>query len=33
MKLNITVDIDWIEDKQSVSENRRGMPCPKCNKQ
>lgn len=24
-------DTDWIVDEQSVSENRRGMPCPNCN--
>ncbi len=22
---------DWIEDTKSVSENKRGMPCPHCN--
>ena len=21
----------WIKDEKSVSENKRGMPCPKCN--
>lgn len=22
----------WIKDEKTVSENRRGMPCPECNK-
>lgn len=24
-------DTDWIVDERTISENRRGMPCPKCN--
>ena len=24
-------DTDWMEDVRNVSENKRGMPCPKCN--
>jgi len=24
-------DTGWIEDKCSVTENKRGMPCPECN--
>lgn len=22
---------DWIEDTRSVTENKKGRPCPKCN--
>jgi DNA-directed RNA polymerase subunit RPC12/RpoP len=22
---------DWIEDDQSVSQNKKGRPCPECN--
>ncbi|MGD9862563.1 MAG: hypothetical protein AB7S99_05055 [Pseudodonghicola sp.] len=24
-------DTDWIEDTHTITENRRGLPCPKCN--
>lgn len=24
-------DTGWIRDTQSVSDNKRGMPCPQCN--
>lgn len=24
-------DTDWIDDNLSVTENKRGMPCPICN--
>lgn len=24
-------DTGWIVDEKTVTENRRGMPCPKCN--
>jgi DNA-directed RNA polymerase subunit RPC12/RpoP len=24
-------DTGWIEDRRTVSENKRGLPCPKCN--
>lgn len=24
-------DTGWIMDERTVTENRRGMPCPKCN--
>lgn len=24
-------DTGWIVDKHTVSENKRGMPCPECN--
>jgi hypothetical protein len=23
---------NWIEDTKTVSENKRGMPCPQCNR-
>lgn len=26
-------DTDWIKDQWTVSENRRGRPCPVCNKE
>lgn len=22
---------DWVDDEKSISENKRGQPCPKCN--
>jgi hypothetical protein len=25
-------DTGWIEDRRTVSENRKGSPCPKCNR-
>lgn len=25
-------DTDWIEDRWTITENRRGLPCPCCNK-
>ena len=25
-------DTGWIVDERSVSENKRGLPCPECNK-
>lgn len=24
-------DTDWIEDRWTITENRRGLPCPRCN--
>ena len=24
-------DTGWIEDTKTVTENKRGIPCPKCN--
>lgn len=24
-------DTGWIHDKKTITENRRGLPCPKCN--
>ncbi len=24
-------DTDWIVDEWTISENKRGLPCPKCN--
>ncbi|WJS87281.1 hypothetical protein [Paracoccus sp. TOH] len=24
-------DTDWIYDTWTISENRRGLPCPRCN--
>lgn len=24
-------DTDWLEDTQSITDNRRGIPCPRCN--
>lgn len=24
-------DTDWIEDEWTLTENKRGLPCPKCN--
>lgn len=24
-------DTGWIEDEWSITENRRGLPCPSCN--
>lgn len=24
-------DTDWIEDTSTITENRRGLPCPRCN--
>jgi predicted RNA-binding Zn-ribbon protein involved in translation (DUF1610 family) len=26
-------DTGWIADEWTVTENRRGLPCPECNKQ
>lgn len=24
-------DTGWIKDEKTVTENKRGLPCPKCN--
>lgn len=26
-------DTDWIADEWTISENKRGLPCPSCNSQ
>lgn len=26
-------DTGWIKDEHTLAENKRGMPCPKCNEQ
>mgnify|MGYP000719443815 CR=1 FL=1 len=26
-------DTGWIEDEWTVTENKRGLPCPECNKE